>query len=431
MYLNYSEALDFIHNTSKIGSKLGLDNIRELLLRLGEPQKKLRFVHVAGTNGKGTVTSALAEIMKKAGYKTGMYTSPFIYDFRERMKINGNMISCDELAEIAGAVRDECKRMQDDGLNHPTEFEIVTAIGLCWFAAQKCDIVIFEVGLGGRLDATNVIDAPEIAVITSISRDHTEYLGDTIEEITFEKCGIIKSGCSVVIYPQEYEEAEKVIKRICRERGCAFVDVQAPRIISESLAGTEFVSCGVKYNTSLIGEHMAYNISVALAAAKLLCEKGFKIHEDDIKSAVKAVQWGGRFEKISENPLFIIDGAHNFSAVSALKKAVNTYLHGKKICFITGMLADKEYDKCMALIAPLAHRIITCRVPSPRALSAEKLCQCIKKHNSHAEASESIENAVAKALCDNDCDCILAFGSLYMLGDIKAAFEKMKEGSIK
>lgn len=429
--MNYNEALDFIHNTSKIGTKLGLNNIRELLLRLGEPQKKLRFVHVAGTNGKGTVTSTLAEILKKAGYKTGMYTSPFIYDFCERMKVNGKMISYDDLARITSLVRAECQRMQKDGLTHPTEFEIVTAIGLYWFAEQKCDIVMLEVGLGGRLDATNVIDSPEVAVITSISRDHTEYLGDTVEEIAYEKCGIIKPGCSVVIYPQEYSEADSVIKNICIERNCEYFVAALPEIISESLEGTEFSVDGEKYFTTLIGAHMTFNISTAVCAAKLLQKKGFSITEDSIKQGVADVKWSGRFEKISEKPLFIIDGAHNFSAVEALKKAIETCLKGRKIFFITGMLADKEYDKCMSLVAPLAHKIAVCRVPSPRALPEQKLADCITKYNSDVCISPSIEDAVKLALSDSECDCILAFGSLYMLGDVKAAFEKMKEGAIK
>ncbi|MBO4897758.1 MAG: bifunctional folylpolyglutamate synthase/dihydrofolate synthase [Clostridia bacterium] len=426
--MNYDEALDFIHSVSKIGTKLGLENIKRLLMRLHNPQKDLKFIHVAGTNGKGTVCSTLSEILISEGYRVGLYTSPFIYDFCERMRVNGKNIERDDLARITETVKKTCEEIVADGFAHPTEFEIVTAIGMCYFKEQKCDYVVLEVGLGGRLDATNAIDAPLVSVITSISFDHTEYLGNTLSDIAYEKCGIIKKGSRAAVYPSQNPEAQAKIEEICRERGVPFENAKEPQVLSADLDGTEFLYDGVKYKTHLKGGHMIKNIATALCTVKLLREAGVKVSGKAVKDGIENVVWSGRFEVIGKEPLFIIDGAHNLEGILALKNAIQTYLPGMRLIFVMGMLRDKEYENALAEIAPMADKFISCTVPSPRTLKAEELSECAKKYNKNIYTSKSIDEAVKKAFSEADeKSAIVAFGSLYMLGDIRAAFDKIKE----
>ena len=425
--MNYDEALSFIHGVSKIGTKLGLENIKRLLSRLENPQNELKFIHVAGTNGKGTVCSTLSEILIKEGYKVGLYTSPFIYDFCERIRINGENISRADLARITEKVKQTCDAIVKDGFTHPTEFEIVTAVGMCYFKEKKCDYVVLEVGLGGRLDATNAVDVPIVSVITSISFDHTEYLGSTLSDIAYEKCGIIKKGSRVAVYPNLNPEAQMTIGKICRERGVYFENAMLPEIIKADLNGTEFLYNGKKYKTQLKGVHMIINISTALCAVKLLRESGVKISDEAVSGGIESVLWSGRFEVISNEPLFIIDGAHNIEGIVALKSAVETYLSGKRLIFIMGMLRDKEYEKALEIIAPLADKFISCTVPSPRALKAPELSEYAAKYNKNIYTSQTIRDAVKTAVDDaDDNSAVVAFGSLYMLGDIRKAFSEVK-----
>jgi len=422
--MNYNDALQFIHTASKLGSKLGLENISRLLERLGSPQDSLKFIHIAGTNGKGTVTKTISEILRYEGYKVGMYTSPFIYKFNERIIVDGVEIDDESLAEITTVVKEKCDEMVRDGFTHPTEFEIVTAIGFMYFAKMRCDVVVLEVGLGGRLDATNVIKNPLACVITFIDYDHMEYLGNSLSEIAFEKCGILKDGAPVISYPCQCDDALSVIKKRAEEIGGELYIAEKPEILKYGLSGSEFLYKGKKYTTKLIGEHMVLNISTAIECMHTLMQKGFKLSDESIKKGVETVLWQGRFEIISEKPLIIIDGAHNISGIHSLKKAIEDNLKNKRLTFVMGMLKDKEYDESLKVIAPLAESIICCDVPSYRTLPGEILAKYAAKYNKNVKNLEKVEDAIKEALA-SECDAIIIFGSLYMLCDVKESVEKL------
>ncbi len=427
---SYEDALSFIHGSLKLGSKLGLTNIRELCERIGRPQDSLQFVHVAGTNGKGTVTSSLAAVLTAAGYRTGAYTSPFVYRFNERIQIDGEEVVDAQIAKNTYIVKKACEEMVRDGFNHPTEFEIVTAVGLLCFKDAGCRFVALEVGLGGRLDATNVIDHPLCTAICCIGYDHMQYLGETLPEIAAEKCGILKEGVETVIYGEQPAEALSVIREKCREKNVPMMLASLPEITDASYRGTTFSAENYKdLFLPLAGEHMAKNACVTLGILNVLREKGIKIPDEAVYEGFARVRHRGRLETISENPLFILDGAHNDDGIEALKKAAKDLFSGKKLVGITGMLADKEYEKAMEKIGGIFDSLYTVTVPSPRALPAEDLKAAAAKYNKKVHAASSMDEAVRRALSENP-DVILAFGSLYMLSDMKAAHDKIKGGTI-
>ena len=410
--MNYEQAIEFIHDRLRFGSKLGLEATEELLRRLGSPHKKLKFIHVAGTNGKGSTSAYIANILMANGHKTGMYISPFVHQFNERIQVNNMQISNDDLARHTERVA----RVIDDTLQ-PTEFEVVTAIGLLHFLSQGCDYVVLEVGLGGRFDSTNVIPPPLVSVITSISIDHTEYLGDTVEMIAFEKCGIIKSGSkAVAVYADNPQGAIDVITKTANEKNVAlkFGDKNAISIISSDINGTKFTYKGTEYEISLLGTHQVYNAVTAITVANCL-----NIPETAIKDGLKNTRFSGRFEVIGKNPLMIIDGAHNFSGVLALKNALETYFSDKKITLVMGMLKDKEYEKCLAELAPLANVFIATQPENPRALNCIDLETIAKKHVSNTAHFEDKIDAVNYAIENTDKnDVICICGSLYLIGGI-------------
>lgn len=424
--MNYEEAMTFIHETAHFGSKLGLENIRELLARLGNPQNRQKFIHIAGTNGKGTVTRTIAQILECEGYKTGIYTSPFIYEFNERIRIGGEYISDSDLARLCEKVAEKCSEMTAEGRNHPTEFEVITAIAMLYFAEQKCDYTVLEVGLGGRLDATNVIDDPLLCVITLLGFDHMQYLGNKLSEIAYEKCGIIKNGAPVIVYPYQEAEAMRVIETEAKKRGSEMILADKPNVKKCDLQGSVFDAEGFDgLHTALIGEHMAYNIATAVSAVLELRRLGVAVSDKSIYDGVSKVRWSGRFEVICKNPLFVLDGAHNLSGIEAFVKTVEKVAKSEKKVFIMGMLADKEYEESIKKAAPLADLYIAVDVPSPRTLSAEKLGAVAKEYNKNVYIAKSVNDAVTRALKENAA--IFAFGSLYMLGDVKKAFEKNKK----
>jgi len=418
---SYDDALAFIHGAQKLGSKLGLTNIRALLERLGNPEKSLRFIHIAGTNGKGTVTSSLAAVLKAAGYRTGAYTSPFVYRFNERMQIDGEDVSDALLTESTEKVQKACKDMVEEGMAHPTEFEIVTAVAFLCYAAEKCDFVALEVGLGGRLDATNVIEAPLCTAINLIGFDHMQYLGNTLSEIAAEKCGILKQGVPAVIYREQPTEAMETIFEKCREKDAAMYLADAPCMLESTYRGNRF-SAGAFSDLflPLAGAHMAKNACVTLKIIEVLREKGISIPDSAVRLGFENTRHRGRFETVDENPLFILDGAHNEDGIKALSCAANSLFKEKKIVLICGMLRDKEYGKAMEQMAAVGEKMITVTVPSPRALPADDLCTEARKYRKNAEAAKSLYEAVEKAYAEKP-DVIIGFGSLYMLGDLHAA----------
>ncbi len=419
--MNYEDARKYIDSIAKFGSKLGLDNIRNLMRRLGDPQKKLRFIHIAGTNGKGSTVAFINSILIKAGYWTGMYTSPFVERFSERIRVDDTEISEEDFAALATCVREEAEKMKEDGEGAPTEFELICAIAFLYFCEKKCDICILEVGLGGRLDATNVIDDPLLCIITSISYDHMDILGDTLEKIAYEKAGIIKEGSRVLIYPQT-DGVKKVISDVCEKRGAVLNMAEMPsKLIRAGLDGVEFVLGGDSYRIKLLGDYQINNAALAISAIRLLENRGIDISEDDIREGLKNTRWPARFEVLRQDPCVIIDGSHNVQGMEKLSSSLKLYFGDRKIVLIVGILRDKEYGRMLDVILPHAKKVYTVTVPSPRTLTAaELLCEVRRRTNIDACSVEDPVRACKMALKEaGDTDVICACGSLYYVGLIR------------
>lgn len=409
-----NEALLFIHSAEKFGSVLGLDSMKRLCGMLGHPERGQKFIHIAGTNGKGSVAACLNAILMKAGLKTGLYTSPALVDFSERIKVNSVPIGAEELSKITLKVKNACEALTEKGFPHPTEFEIVTAIGLLYFKKTACQAVILEVGLGGRLDATNVIEDPKLCIITSLSLDHTDRLGDTIEKIAAEKCGIIKGRVPVITTKNQKEEALSVIRKKSENLTLASV----PSVKSETLSGITFDFDGIEdIFCPLTGSHQAENAALSITAAKML-----NISDSDIKEGIKNTVHPARMEKVSDDPIFIIDGAHNESAMEYLYENLKRLLPPGKKTLIIGMLKDKNYEKSAKIISGIFDRIITVDIESPRALKKEELLNCFKKHHENVTAMP-LKEAVGQI---KKGEIFVAAGSLYMAGELKKLIRNMK-----
>jgi len=423
--MNYEEALEYIHGTLKFGSKLGLRNIGVLLDLMGNPHKKLKYVHVAGTNGKGSTTAFISSILTEAGYRTGVFTSPYVQRFTERMRIGNEEIGREELAEITQFVKENVEKMVAMGENHPTEFEIVTAIGFEYFYKNKCDVVVLEVGLGGRFDSTNIIDTPLVAVITTISYDHTDRLGKTLPEIAFEKAGIIKPGGTVVIYSQS-PEVEEVFERACRERGADLfrTDFSDLTLHEFGIDGQTFSFGGFKnLKIGLLGRHQLKNAATAVNAVMHLKDKGFDISETALRSGLLKTKWPGRFEVVSREPVVIIDGAHNAEGAQMLKNTLDEYFPGRPVSFIMGVLSDKDYDTMMKTVLPGCRRLFAITTKSPRALPAHDLAKNARKYCKNVQVSDTIESALRICMeTASDDEVICAFGSLYYIGEVRGFF---------
>ena len=416
--MTYEEALTYIHSVCWKGSIPGLSRTQELLARMGNPEKKLKFVHIAGTNGKGSTAAMTASILREAGYRTGLYTSPFLFRFNERMAVDGEDIGDEELAEITEFVKPHAEAMAE----HPTEFELVTAIAMEYFARRGCDIVSLEVGMGGLLDSTNVIDPPEVAVITNIGLDHTEFLGNTLPEIALTKSGIIKEGCQVVTYRGD-EDVERVFETVCREKNATWrkPDFDGISLKEHSFAGQVF-DYGPYRNLELplLGAHQLRNAAVVLTVVEGLRAKGWKISDQNVYDGIRKVKWPCRFELLRRDPVFIVDGGHNPQCLEALAGNVRDYLAGRDITALTGVMADKDYSDMYATMAPLVSRFVTVTPNNPRSLPAEALRDFLKSLGKPAVACESVEAGVFEAMRQAGKDgVVLAFGSLYMAGDIR------------
>lgn len=423
--MNYEEALNYIHGALKFGIKLGLQNIETLLGLMGNPQDKLKYVHVAGTNGKGSTVTFISSILIEAGYKVGIYTSPCIERFNERIKVNSSEIDGEDLARITGFVKEKVDILVSKYEIYPTEFEIVMAIAFQYFYEMKCDIVVLEVGLGGRFDATNVIKEPLVSVIATISYDHMDRLGDTLEKIAFEKAGIIKDGIDVVAYPGQ-EQVMDVIRKVCEDRKANLhtVDFTNIKINSYSIDGQEFMYNAWKsLKISLLGEHQVKNAVVALNAIEVLSTKGYNISDDSILKGLLNARWPGRLEVLCKQPVFLIDGAHNGEGASALAKVLKTYFPGKKILFIVGALKDKDVISIIEPTIPLASGYITVTPDSGRALASKDMAILLSQYCKNVLVSDTIEEAIktSLSLASKD-DIICAYGSLYYIGKVRSYF---------
>ena len=418
--MTYEEALDYIHSVSWKGSVPGLSRISALLDLMGHPERKCRFIHVAGTNGKGSTCAMLASVFRKAGYRTGLYTSPYLIDFNERIEVDGTMISNDELCEVTEYVRP----LADSLADKPTEFELITAIGFEYFARRACDIVVCEVGMGGEFDATNVIPAPEVAIICNIGLDHTAILGDTLEKIAATKAGIIKPGCDAVLY-RSTPSVERVVEERCERVGARLhkADFDSIKPISADLSGQVFDWESFKeLKLPLLGGHQLDNAAVVLTAVEVLRGRGWKLSEASVREGLRDVVWHGRFEILRRDPLFIVDGGHNPQCIEALVKSVKTYLPGREITVLTGVLADKDFHCMYKDAAEFAKEFITVTPGNPRALPADKLAEYLKGFGKPVTACESVADGVRLAVERTKKDgVVLCYGSLYMLGEVYAA----------
>ena len=415
--MNVNEAIEYIHSVFWKGSIPGLERTFELLEKMGNPQNDLKYVHIAGTNGKGSTASMTASILRKAGYRTGLYTSPYIYRFHERMQIDGEQISDEDLIEITEYV----KPLADSMAQSPTEFELVCCIAFEYFKRKQCDIVVLEVGMGGEFDATNVIPAPEVAVITNIGLDHTDVLGSTLEEIALTKSGIFKEGGNAVVYRCK-PSVEAIFEEVCAKKNIPLkkADFASLKRNSLDLFGQNF-DCGDRKNIQLplLGDHQLHNASVVLSIADTLIEKGWKISEQNIYDGIRDVSWPGRFDIVCRDPLFIIDGGHNPQCIEALVKNIEDYLVGRKVIALTGVLADKDYGDMYKPVMPLIDEFVCITPDNPRKMEAADLAMYLREAGAKATACDTTRDGVIKAmeLAGKD-GAILCFGSLYSIGAI-------------
>ena len=476
------EAIDYIENHLWSRTRLGLERTRTLLRGIGDPQKKLKFIHVAGSNGKGSTCAMLSSILKASGYKVGLFISPYIQVFNERIQINGENIPDNRLAEITTRVKEVADAMDD----HPSHFELVTAIGFQYFLEEECDIVVLEVGMGGELDSTNAIDVPEVAVFTNIGLEHTEYLGDTLEKIATTKAGIIKPGTSVVCY-DSVPEVINTIRKVCADKKVSMrvadmanivpissdIDGQTFKFLRKNISTTMgIVTVGrnmvketeATYRLPLLGKHQLHNAAVVLKTVDVLNEKGWKIPDESIREGIANVSWPARFEVLSKDPVFILDGGHNPQCAEALTAGLDEYFPGEKILFLLGVLADKDYKTIVDMMLPYAQEFVCVTPISNRALPAEELVEYIKSKGVAAVAVDKIAKGIALAIEKGDAENanieksnaennsdenmvsetiddkngvdvmdapVVAFGSLYLAGTVRTEFSKVYKKYIR
>lgn len=431
--MDYQQSRAYIRDAEQYaGGAMDLTNIKELMKRLGNPQDQLKYIHVAGTNGKGSVIAYLYTTLMKAGYHVGRYISPSVYSYREKIETEGKPISREKFAEQTTRVAAVIEEMTAEGLAHPTPFEIETAVAFLFFAEEKCDPVILEVGMGGITDATNLITTTELAVLVPISMDHQSFLGNTISEIAEKKAGIIKPGSSVVTIGQETEALE-VIKKTGAEAGAdvCVADVSEAEVLEADFTGQRFCYKGEKYTLSLAGSYQTENAVLALEALRILDERGYHTTLEQRKEGLWATRWNGRLTIIHKDPLFIVDGAHNPAAADMLEDSVRKYFKDRRLFFIMGVFKDKDYPYIIRKLCPYAEQILAIETPdNPRALPAEELAKAIRPYNANVRAEKNIPRAVEELfeMAGKD-DVILSFGSLSFIGEITRIVNTRKEVS--
>lgn len=427
--MNYTEARAYIEEIPRNKGELGLDAIRALLDETGHPERKLAFIHIAGTNGKGSVLSHISTVLTQAGYRVGRYISPTLYSYRERIQVNGGYISREDFTRFSEVIREGVERMEARGLSKPSPFELETVLGFLYFAQQQCDYVVLECGLGGLNDATNVIPMKnkKAAVLTSISMDHMEYLGDTLEKIAVQKAGILAPGVLAVSAPQK-KEVREALEDYGHRNGCQIkmTDSDGVEILEDSLEGQRFWYDGQIISIGLAGKAQVDNAITAYETLKLLRENGVQLEMSQILEGMKKTRWNGRFTKICSQPPIYVDGAHNPDAALKLQDSIFRYFAGKRLIYINGMFSDKDYEAVVRITAPLAEQIFTIATPgSQRALSPEKLAEAIRPYNDNVIPCKSIQEAVdgAKKAAAQD-GVILTFGSLSFIGELTTIVEK-------
>ena len=420
--MELEQALNYIHGLYRKGVAPSLHRIRQLLDMLGNPHKSLKFIHIAGTNGKGSTAAMSASILQKAGYTTGLFTSPFIYRFNERIQVNGQQIPDETVCALTERLSALAAQMDE----MPTEFDFVTAMAMVYFASVRCDIVVLEVGVGGALDTTNIIDTPEVAVVTNIGLDHTDLLGDTVETIAAVKAGIFKTGGSAVVY-RASQSVEQVYETICAEKQVQLkkADFASLHLHQCDLTGQIF-DCGQrkKLQLPLLGDHQMHNAAVVLAVMDTLIEKGWHITEQHIYDGMAQVSWPGRFDIMHKDPLFIIDGGHNPQCIDAMVKNIRDYLSGRRLIVLTGVLADKDYGEMFRPVMPYVEKFVCITPDNPRKMPAQELANYLRQAGAKAEGYDRVEDGVRQAMALSGKDgVVLCFGSLYSIGDIRKGLE--------
>ncbi|OON99822.1 MAG: hypothetical protein ATN35_10575 [Epulopiscium sp. Nele67-Bin004] len=411
---------DMLTQLSSTGGELGLDKIRELLHKMGNPQNNLKIIHVAGTNGKGSTCAMLANILRCEGYKVGLFTSPYIYHVNEEFNINGTHITDEKFISLLNDIAPLVNSMA----TKPSEFELRTALAFEYFSQENCDIVVLEVGLGGRLDSTNIIDSPILTVITKIGVDHVSFLGNDIEGIAFEKAGIIKNNCTCVVMKQP-NNIVNIFENICSQKS-AKLFLSEPNNIqvnSQTLDGLNISYKGNKFNVNLIGTYQTENIAVVLKAVEVLNNIGYAVSDSSVYDGLKTVKWSGRFEVISKEPLFIVDGAHNNDGIKAFTNTLDTLLPNQKCTFLIAVMSDKDYISIIQALIPYAKNFVAIAPTMPRALPADELATSISEiFKGNVYQSTNIADGVAKALQITENNPICCVGSLYVLGNVYRTF---------
>lgn len=418
--MTYNEAIEYINGTSWLGKTSCLDRIRELMEKLGDPQKGLKFVHIAGTNGKGSCAAMTASVLKAAGCKTGLYTSPYLARWNERIRVNGRSIEDDEIASITAEIRPIADAMDD----HPSEFELATAAAFMYFRDKGCDIVVLETGLGGRFDATNIIDAPECAVITRIGLDHTAVLGGTVEEIAAEKAGIIKRNRPCVLYSQP-ENAAAVIRNVCAQKNAALTATEPGAIVPQfdSTDGQSFTYRGEEYALPLLGRSQLYNAAVVIDTVGVLRSSGWSIDSHALETGLYAVSWPARFEIVSDDPYFVVDGGHNPQCMESVAANLLEYFPDKRRVVLLGVMADKDWRGMVDALVPAADEFVATQPANERALDYRELSQYIEGLGKPVSGSPYAEDAVRLAMSlGGEEIAVCATGSIYMAGVIRGCF---------
>ena len=420
--MDYRQAVEFVESSSIVRERYGLEKLQRALHLLGDPHHHTEFVHIAGTNGKGSTAAMTASVLQTAGYRTGLYTSPHLMRYNERMHIDGVPISDEDFVEAASQVQRVCEQL--GGV--PIVFEVLTLMALWYFAQQHCDIVVLEVGIGGLLDSTNVIPSPKVAIITQLGMDHTETLGNTLEEIAAQKGGIVKEGTPTVMALQE-PSAVAVVQQICNQHHAplALADPERLRVLDASVAGQTLEDREYgKLKLPLAGAHQRKNAANVLEAVAMLRTQGYRISDDDVREGIAKTVWPARFERLSTAPDFILDGGHNPQCLHAATAALREYYPGQKVVFLVGMMADKDTDHMLAEMASVAKSFVCIRPDSPRAMQPQLLAQQLtERFHLPACACGSVREGIAEATRQAGKEGVVcALGSLYLAGEVRAAF---------
>jgi len=417
----YEEAIAYIDKTSRFGSILGLDRIKKLLDSLGNPEKDLKFIHVAGTNGKGSICTFIASILESSGYRVGRYISPALFEYRERIQINGDYIDEASVTESMTTISRVCQRFLEEGIEHPTIFEIETAMSFMYFKKKACDFVVLEVGLGGRFDSTNAIASSLISVIGAIGLDHTDILGDSLGAIAFEKAGIIKACQPVVIYAQDQEAVDVIMAQCIRKKSKPALTDWEQLSVKESIIGRQTFDYKQHHNMeiTLTGMHQVKNAATAIEVIEQLAFLGYTVDESAMKSGLKSARWPGRFQIIHQKPMMIVDGAHNPDGAKALADCIKMYFKNKKVILVMGVFLDKDYSQILEIMSSCGETLIVYKPNHQRGLSSEILAAEAEDYFEHVDDGVDVHHAISIAI-DNasEEDVIISFGSLSTIGEI-------------